>query len=351
MNPALFAAVWLLAAVLVGAVTDFSQLNNFRAPSAPPRATAKAPSPRKSSGKIAGIDVEIFDEINRRAVNRALQTIDFNPEAIARASFIEFQSGEEVPLKKVREAGLRSVTNSLRGSRGRRQVVYSLNDDPDATQELQKDLHITAFLEEAMTLTTNTEKDFLPSIREIANLLGFDEDIDDEGGGVPTQRSPPPPPAPHTRPSFVETEANAEADAAAGAGAEAAANAGAGAGAGGGAAMGAAAAARVAAAARARATAASGTGAGAGAANADPAPDTAAAGNPSSSGYTAPHAPPSFAQWLKVGTPGSGQTASNMGIDYKPDPRRHPPPPPVPSPPPPPPPPAFTFASPLASYR
>ncbi len=66
--------------------------------------------------------------------------------------------------------------------------------------------------------------------------------------------------------------------------------------------------------------------------------------------YEAPTAPPSFTDWLNGAAPGAGETAENLGTDYKPDPRRHPPPPPVPSPPPPPPPPSFSSESPMASY-
>jgi hypothetical protein len=67
--------------------------------------------------------------------------------------------------------------------------------------------------------------------------------------------------------------------------------------------------------------------------------------------YQAPHAPPSFTEWLNTGATGAGESAEMLGIDYKPDPLKHPPPPPVPPPPPPPPPPNFGNNSPLQTFR
>ena len=339
------------------ALTDFSHLNSLHASSASSTANkASAAAAKTPSATIAGIDVAVFDEINRRAVERALRLVDFDAGAIARASFIETGSGAEVRADEVRQAGLRSVTEGLRGGRGRGQVVYSLSDEPETFDQLQQDLEITAFLQEAMALNAQAEDNFFPSMRDLANMLGFDEEnpaADAAGTGAEpnayeTQRPPAPPAPEQISPSFLEASARARAESEA----FATSTAGAGAAAGATAGTSAAAAARASARANMRTDPAAGTAADSSVPGAE---NGGASGNEqptsTSTGYTAPHAPPSFSEWLKTGAQGSGQTGLNMGIDYKPDPRRHPPPPPVPTPPPPPPPPSFTASSPMAAFR
>ena len=154
------------------------------------------------------------------------------------------------------------------------------------------------------------DNNFLPSIREITAMLGLSKHPGD------TEGKPVPPPAPNMHPTNGRARPQRATPVPPPTAAQQAALL----------------------QSQAKATATATTGAGARA-------------REEGEGYVAPHAPPSFTEWLNGGAQGAGETAENLGVEYKPDPRRHPPPPPVPPPPPPPPPPSFGTESPLAAFR
>lgn len=329
----------LLSIILAIIVPSVSAVDANSAPISHTSSQASAKSsPSSTSTKkttsqadiVPGISRELFNEINKLATQNALKGLQ--DELKGESSLLETSSTVKIDSYK----GVKANTfNSGDLS------MNFVNDVIKQTQKKgvpthKKDVDLNEFMgQDYFTMTKKTLNkvinpisfleiesqiqqtgDFFPSLRDIADMLGFEDAKKD---GQVNARSPVPPtpqvkraayapPPPPTRdaskgPSLMEQSSTAQA--------------------------------RTQARGQAQSTAST------------QAHTKAREGGES---YEAPTAPPSFTDWLNGQAPGAGETAEDLGFDYKPDPRRHPPPPPVPSPPPPPPPPSFSSESPMAAF-